>query len=113
MYRTYVPIGQVLSTGDVKRVHSDTIEYEVELEAFEDSSGDFSHDWLDDGQIVVPVPPNWTSTTAYDEGDYAKLVSGKELLCVSAGTSGASAPTAPGLGGYVTDGTVIWKQISA
>ncbi|HOY80574.1 MAG TPA: hypothetical protein PLB92_00405 [Rhodoglobus sp.] len=114
MYRTYVPIGQVLTTGDVKRVHTDTIEYEVELEAFEDENGDLSLDWLDDGQLVTPVPPNWQATTVYAVGDYAKLVSGnKELRCVSAGTSGSSAPTAPGLGGYVADGTVIWQQISA
>lgn len=114
MYRTYVPIGQVLTTGDVKRVHTDTIEYEVELEAFEDENGDCSIDWTDDGQVVTPVPANWQATHAYTVGEYAKLVSGnKELVCVAAGTSGASAPTAPGLGGYVTDGTVIWQQISA
>lgn len=113
LYRTHVPIGQVLSTGDVKRVHSDTIEYEVELEAFEDENGDFSIDWIDDGQTVMPAPANWQATHAYTVGDYAKLTAGnKELVCVSAGTSGSSAPTAPGLGGYVTDGTVIWQQIS-
>lgn len=113
MYRTYVAIGQVLSTGDVKRVHSDTIEYEVELEAFEDANGDHSIDWIDDGQSVTPAPANWQATHAYAVGDYAKLTAGnKELLCVSAGTSGASAPTAPGLGGYVSDGSVIWQQIS-
>lgn len=50
-FRTYIPEGQVLSTGDVQRVHSNTIEYEVEIEAFEDADGNHAYDWTDDGQI--------------------------------------------------------------
>lgn len=50
-FRTYIPEGQAISTGDVKRVHSDTIEYEVEIEAFEDADGNHAYDWSDDGQL--------------------------------------------------------------
>jgi hypothetical protein len=38
-YRNYIPIGQVMTVGDVKMVHTDTIEYSIEMEAFPDSSG--------------------------------------------------------------------------
>lgn len=48
-YRTYIPEGQVISTGDVTRVHSNTIEYPVEIEAFEDASGNNAYDYTDDG----------------------------------------------------------------
>ncbi len=51
-YRTYIPEGQVISTGDVQRVHSNTIEYQVEIEAFEDADGNNAYDWTDDGQVV-------------------------------------------------------------
>ena len=50
-YRTYIPEGQVISTGDVVRVHSDIIQYEVEIEAFEDDNGNHAYDWTDDGQV--------------------------------------------------------------
>jgi hypothetical protein len=38
-YRNYIPIGQVMTVGDVKMTHTDTIEYSIEMEAFPDSSG--------------------------------------------------------------------------
>jgi len=38
-YRNYIPIGQIMTVGDVKLVHTDTIEYTVDLEAFPDSTG--------------------------------------------------------------------------
>jgi hypothetical protein len=56
------------------------------------------------------VPKTWTATTAYVLGDYI-IRSGKVLECTTAGTSGASAPTAPGaVGGTVTDGTAVWTR---
>jgi hypothetical protein len=42
-YRNYIPIGQIMTLGDVVIVHTDTIEYEVELEVFEDSTGVHIH----------------------------------------------------------------------
>lgn len=38
-FLNYIPIGQVMTVGDVKLVHTDTIEYSLELEAFPDSTG--------------------------------------------------------------------------
>ena len=48
IYRTYIPDGQITDTGDVKIVHTDTIEYKVTIEAFEN---DDIHviTWTDDG----------------------------------------------------------------
>lgn len=48
-YRNWVPQGQLNVTGDVTVVHSDTISYECELEAFEDAAGDHVLTWTDDG----------------------------------------------------------------
>lgn len=50
-YRNYVPDGQIISVGDVKVVHTDTIMYEVELEAFGDPSGNHVYTYTDNGQI--------------------------------------------------------------
>lgn len=56
------------------------------------------------------VPKTWAATTAYAAGDYVIRTS-KVLECTTAGTSGASAPTAPGaVGGTVTDGSVAWTR---
>lgn len=51
IYRTFIPNGQITDTGDVKIVHTDTIEYKVTLEAFET---DDLHviTWTDDGQVT-------------------------------------------------------------
>jgi hypothetical protein len=73
-----------------------------------------------DGEAVVlvhnfdtgktAVPKTWAATTAYALGDYIIRTS-KVLEATTAGTSGASAPTAPGsVGGTVTDGTVVWTR---
>lgn len=48
LYRSYIPDGQIVDTGDVKVVHSDTIEYKVTIEAFE-TEGNHVITWTDDG----------------------------------------------------------------
>jgi hypothetical protein len=48
-YRNYVPIGQIMTVGDVKIVHTDTIEYSLEMEAFPDASGNHVYLLTDDG----------------------------------------------------------------
>jgi len=49
-YRNYIPIGQITSVGDVTIVHTDTIMYEVELEAFPNADGNYVITFTDDGQ---------------------------------------------------------------
>lgn len=56
-YRNYVPVGQITTVSDIKIVHSDTIQYEVELEAFEDAAGVYVHTWTDDGIITTGGSP--------------------------------------------------------
>ena len=51
-YRNVIPEGQLISLGDVGIVHTDTIEYEVEIEAFEDASGNNVYTYTDDGQTT-------------------------------------------------------------
>lgn len=54
--------------------------------------------------------PLRADTTAYAYGDVVRLPGGEVLWCSGAGTSGSSAPAAPGSGNTVTDGTVEWTQ---
>lgn len=51
-HRTWIPDGQIEDTGDVKIVHSDTIEYEVTIETFENENADKDNarTWSDDGK---------------------------------------------------------------
>lgn len=49
-YRNYIPDGKVTSVGDIKIVHTDTIEYKLVIECFEDANGDNIVTFTDDGQ---------------------------------------------------------------
>jgi hypothetical protein len=40
LIRSYIPDGQVISLDDIKRVHTDTIMYTIEIECFENEDGD-------------------------------------------------------------------------
>lgn len=53
LYREFIPDGQIVDTKDIKIVHSDTIEYGVTIEAFEDDEGNNVISWSDDGQIAT------------------------------------------------------------
>ena len=44
--RTYIADGQIIEVGDIVRVHSDTIAYEVTIEGYEDTDGDTSKGFL-------------------------------------------------------------------
>lgn len=112
-FRDYIPDGQIVETGDVKKVHSDTIEYAVTIEAFEDENGEHMYSWSDNGRLIVPAPSVWAAETDYAGGVYVTLPTGEELKATLGGESGLTAPTAPGLGNQVIDGTVVWLQVSA
>jgi len=53
-----------------------------------------------------------SATTAYALGDRIILTTGEVLEATTAGTSGETAPAAPGFGETVTDGTVTWTQVA-
>jgi hypothetical protein len=61
-YRNYIAIGQITTVSDVKIVHTDTIEYEVELEVFPTPAGDYVVLFTDDGQNTGT---GTTTSTAY------------------------------------------------
>lgn len=52
-YRSYIPDGQITDIDDVKIVHSDTIEYKVTIECFQDQNGEFMYSWSDDGRPLA------------------------------------------------------------
>lgn len=51
--RNYIPDGQLSMSGDVVQVHTDTIEYSVSIETFENADGDNVIEFIDDGK---PTP---------------------------------------------------------
>lgn len=62
---------------------------------------------------IVPLNASgntWASTTAYSAGDYVET-GGNIYLCITAGTSGSTAPTHTN--GAALDGTVRWLYVGA
>ena len=62
---------------------------------------------------TLNLPGEFAATTAYALKKRVGLASGAVLEVTTAGTSGASAPTAPGsVGGNVANGTVTFTRIA-
>jgi hypothetical protein len=51
-YRNYAPDAKVDSVSDIKIVHTDTIEYKLMIECFEDANGNNILTFTDDGQTT-------------------------------------------------------------
>jgi hypothetical protein len=75
-----------------------------------------------DYYVGLIIAATWAASTAYTAGQYVVPTTfssitgpvGKVFKCTTAGTSGSSAPTWPTTaGGTVTDGTVVWTEVSA
>ena len=49
-YRNYIPDGKVSTVSDIKITHTDTIEYKIVIECFENANGDNIITFTDDGQ---------------------------------------------------------------
>ena len=64
----------------------------------------------------VDLPASWAANTAHSQGKYVYGVAvstpGLVFICITYGTTGATEPTWPALGGTVTDGTVVWEAVS-
>lgn len=54
--RTYIPDGQITEVGDIKKVHSDTIAYEVTIECFEDANGNNIVEFINKGVAAGTLP---------------------------------------------------------
>lgn len=48
-YRVYIPDGQVTTVGDIKIVHTDTIEYNLTITCYDDVSGNQAYTFTDNG----------------------------------------------------------------
>lgn len=69
------------------------------------------HTWVGGpGWAAILAASVWAATQAYALGDVVKLTGGEILRASVAGTSAASAPTAPAVGATVVDGTVTWVR---
>lgn len=51
-YRDWIPEGQIVTVGDVTKVHSDTISYEIEIEAFPDKANNNAISWIHKGSMA-------------------------------------------------------------
>lgn len=71
------------------------------------------HTWVGGpGWAAILAAASWVATTAFAEGVIVKLAGGAILRATVAGTSAASAPTAPAVGATVVDGTVTWLRVA-
>ena len=62
---------------------------------------------------AMNLPVAFAATTAITLGKRVGLADGEVLEVTTAGTTGASAPAAPGsVGGTVTNGTVVFTRIA-
>lgn len=79
------------------------------------SSTAATQDAAEKAHLAASLPSaasGWAATTAYALGSRSQ-VSGGVLEVTTAGTSGATAPAAPGaVGGTVVDSTVTWKRVA-
>lgn len=76
-------------------------------------ASDDTMDSTEAAQAALANAAAWAATTATLVGAIVKHTDGKRLEATTAGTTGATIPTAPTtIGGKVTDGTVIWVRIS-
>jgi hypothetical protein len=48
-YRVYLPDGQITTVGDIKIVHTDTIEYNVTITCYDDATGNQAYTFTDNG----------------------------------------------------------------
>lgn len=55
LIRTVIPKGQIVSTDDVQKVHSDLIMYTVTMECFEDEDGNNAYEYITD-ELEAPGP---------------------------------------------------------
>lgn len=72
------------------------------------------------GKSVTYLPANnwfytWQAATAYAVGQLVRpaTANGQLFECVTAGTSGSSAPAWPAFGLTVTDGSTVWVNVGA
>ena len=109
--REVAPYARPTELGDLTLVHTELSAIEGTIELFPDDDGNAAYRYTDDGAKVTPPIPAWAAATAKTVGQYVTS-GGVEYRAIVAGTTGATAPTAPGLGNSVIDGTVVWQQVS-
>lgn len=54
--RDYIELGQITTVGDVTKVHTDTVQYEITIEVFENSEGIYVDEMRDKGTAGSGVP---------------------------------------------------------
>lgn len=69
------------------------------------------HDFLGVG-LTFSQPPLWVASTAYTVGQYVRGTGGQIAVCTVAGTSGATEPVWPAVGGTVISAPPLtWARV--
>lgn len=97
--------GEITARGQRATTYGNYTGYPLTITAYGDVTV-LKSDWIPDAVDA------WASTTAYVEDDRVELTGSEVLVALSAGTSGGTEPTAPGVGEVVVDGTVAWRQVA-
>lgn len=106
--RNFVPLAQIIDVGDITYVDSDSISYEVTVEAYPDANGDKAIQFMLSGV----APTAWAASQWYDIGA-SVTITDATLVALDSGTSGTVEPTKPAsVGGKVTDGSVKWQRVA-
>lgn len=56
--RQVIPIGQVVSVGDVTQINTDIVRYQISIECFETPEGYYVLELIDQGSCEDPTPPD-------------------------------------------------------
>lgn len=104
--RSYIPDGQIIEIGDITKVHSDLVSYEVTIECYEDEDGTTLTSFLysDMFEDEAPSAPVVKTVTVVDSGETFTLSFGGQTTSALNGSTTTSAALQTALTGLSSIG---------
>lgn len=93
LQRDVIEVGQVTTVGDIKKVHTDTVEYTITIECFENADGDNVVELREPAEAAAGAVPSiggFTPSTVATAGGDIVLATGSGFLGTTAVTVGGT-----------------------